>query len=82
MLKTIITSMILAGILCCMQVFAAEYQGTSTYHITDIETKNMATTFARDLAKRDALEQAKTFSFDIPDYSQVPNNYINLMSSL
>ena len=42
-------------------VFAKEFKGTSEYYIADIQTKNTAIIFARDIAKQSALEQAGAF---------------------
>ena len=67
MLKTIIFSIIIAWVFSCVQVFAAEIQGTSTYYITDINTKNLAIGFARESAKRDALEQSGVFVTSISE---------------
>ena len=58
----------LITVLCInTHVKAAEYKGTSEYYIADVETKSMAITFARDLAKRNALEQAGTYIISLSE---------------
>lgn len=68
-----VTGIIFAVIFSCMQAFAAEYQGTSNYYIADLETKNIAINFARDLAKRAALEQAGVF---VTSFSESKNGIL------
>lgn len=67
MLKKAFVRVALAGMLFGSQALAAEYQGSSEYYIADVNTKSMAITFARDLAKRNALEQAGTYIISLSE---------------
>ena len=68
MLKQLLIICVLITTLCInASVKAAEYKGTSEYYIADVETKSMAITFARDLAKRNALEQAGTYIISLSE---------------